>query len=393
MKRTSVVAWTLVCLGCGCSLAQTVVERTRRIHQEAVVVDTHADTLQRVFMGKEDITRRTEQGHLDLPRMREGGLDAEFFAIWIDSPFVGPAAVKRTLQLIDAMYRVIDHSNGELRLAVNAADIEQNAREGKLSALMGIEGGHAIDDDLATLRLYHRLGVRYMTLTWSNANNWADSSGEPAKWTGLTDFGKDVVREMNRIGMIVDVSHVSDRTFWDVVQVTTKPVIASHSSASALNDVPRNMKDDMLRAVARNGGVVGVNFYSGFLSSEFANAERAASQGGRTTLADQLRKYAGDVNRVALERYLAFSIPSSLPPPPLKILLDHIDHVAKVAGVDHVGLGSDFDGIDSAPEGIRDARDLPRITQGLFDRGYSETDIQKILGGNFLRVLRAVTGK
>ncbi|HEV8131711.1 MAG TPA: dipeptidase [Acidobacteriota bacterium] len=383
----------VACLLITCLLAQKVSERARKIHFDAIVVDTHADTLQRVLMGKEDITQRGARGHLDLPRMREGGLDAEFFAVWVDSPFVGPVAVKRTLQLIDAMYRVIDQSKGQLRLALDASDIERNVKTGKLSALMGIEGGHAIDDDLATLRMYHRLGVRYMTLTWSNNNNWADSSGEPPRWNGVTEFGREVVREMNRIGMIVDISHVSDKTFWDVMKVTAKPVIASHSSASALNDVPRNMKDDMLRAVAKNGGVVGINFYSAFLSSEFAKASKII-QLNSPTVPDLMKKYGGDPFRVAMERYkIMIETPSPLPPPPFKILIDHIDHVAKVAGVDHVGLGSDFDGIDSAPEGMGDVTDLPKITQALLERGYSEADVKKILGGNFLRVLREVTGR
>ncbi|HEY2931923.1 MAG TPA: dipeptidase [Acidobacteriota bacterium] len=377
----------LLCLG-----ADTQSDRALRIHHKAIVIDTHADTLQRVLMGKQNISQRTQAGHIDLPRMREGGLDAEFFALWIDSPFVGPVAVKRTLDLADAMNQVIGQSGGQMRLATTASDIENNARDGKLSALMGIEGGHAIDDDLGVLRMYQRMGVRYMTLTWSNANNWADSSGEAPKHNGLTDFGRDVVREMNRIGMIVDISHVSDKTFWDTMKVTTKPVIASHSSARALNDVARNMRDDMLREVAKNGGVVGINFYSGFLSPDFARAS-AASRATRPSVQDLIKKYNGDLNRVAVERYLQYETMSSLTPPPFKVLIDHIDHVAKVAGVEHVGLGSDFDGVDSLPEGIHDVTDLPKITQALLDRGYTERDVGKILGGNFLRVLRTVTGK
>ncbi|MBI4455513.1 MAG: membrane dipeptidase [Acidobacteria bacterium] len=392
MKRASYLFSSLACILVACAAAQPGSDRPGKMHQEAIVIDTHADTLQRVLMSNEDISRRSERGHIDLPRMREGGLDAEFFAVWIDAPFVGPAAVKRALQLIDSMYQVIDQSKGELRLALSASDIERNAGEGKLSALMGIEGGHAIDDDLSVLRMYHRLGVRYLTLTWSNRNNWADSSGEPPKWDGLTDFGKGVVREMNRIGMIVDVSHVSDKTFWDVIQVTTKPVIASHSSARALNNVPRNMSDDMLRAVAKNDGVIGINFYSAFLSSQFAKAARL-QRSIEPSLADQMKKYRGDLNRIAMERYLGFLTPSPLPRPPLEMLIEHIDHVVKVAGVDHVGLGSDFDGIDSTPEGLRDVRDLPKITEALLDRDYSESDVKKILGGNFLRVLKAVTGQ
>lgn len=393
MKRIYPLLLALLAgLGLSCWLSgQRPADDARRIHDQAIVVDTHADTLQRVLIGKYDITQKLNSGHLDFPRMKEAGLDAEFFAIWVDSPFKGPAAVKRGLQLVDALYRMLAQAPEQAGLAVNASDIERLAKAGKAAALMGIEGGHAIDKDLGVLRMFHRLGVRYMTLTWSNTNDWADSSGDAGRHNGLTDFGRQVVAEMNRIGMIVDISHVSDKTFWDTLAATAKPVIASHSSARALASAPRNMTDDMLRAVAKNGGVVGVNFYSAFLSDDYR--QRAAAGPKPPTIEELKLRFQGDLDKVAAERYRSYEQPSGLPPPPFSVLIDHIDHIAKVAGVDHVGLGSDFDGVDSMPEGMRDALDLPKITAALLEKGYSEGDVVKILGGNFLRVLRVVAGR
>jgi membrane dipeptidase len=263
---------------------------------------------------------------------------------------------------------------------------------------MGIEGGHSIEHDMRLLRDYYRLGVRYMTLSWSNTNEWADSSGDinDAKvqhHNGLTDFGKQVVVEMNRLGMMVDISHVADKTFWDTIATTKAPVIASHSSARALTNAPRNMTDDMLKAVAKNGGVVQVNFFNAFIDEDFrkaADAQRKDEKAAVQAYSDKLKAEGKSVNYVALDRidreWLA-----RIPRPPLKSLIDHIDHIAKVAGVDHVGLGSDFDGVSGAtPQGIDSAADLPKITQALLDRGYSANDIKKILGGNLLRVFRQV---
>ncbi|MBI4444514.1 MAG: membrane dipeptidase [Acidobacteria bacterium] len=361
------------------------------LHHQSLVIDTHADTLQRVLISGVDIGQRLDSGHIDFLRMREGGLDAEFFAAWVDSHYTGPFATKRALQLIDAFYESVEGHPDQVEPALNAADIERLHKEGKVAALLGIEGGHAIDGDLRLLRVFHRLGVRYMTLTWSNTNAFADSSGDQARWNGLNELGEQVVREMNRIGMIVDISHVSDETFWDTLRITTKPVIASHSSARALQNVPRNMTDEMLKAVAKNGGVVGINFYSAFLSADYA---RRSSEAGRSweSVESLMKNFGGDLDRVAAERYRLFEKPSTLEPPPFELLIDHIDHVVKVAGVDHVGLGSDFDGVESLPAGIRDVRDLPKITSALLSRGYSPGDVTKILGGNFLRVLRMVTG-
>jgi membrane dipeptidase len=265
---------------------------------------------------------------------------------------------------------------------------------------MGIEGGHSIENDIHLLRDYYRLGVRYMTLSWSNTNEWADSSGDiddpkVQHHNGLTDFGKQVVLEMNRLGMMVDISHVADKTFWDAIATTKAPVIASHSSARALTDAPRNMTDDMLRAVAKNDGVVQVNFYNGFIDEDFRKAMIAQQKDTAAAVqkyTDQLKAEGKPVNYVDIDR-IEREWMAKIPRPPLKSLIDHIDHIAKVAGIDHVGLGSDFDGVSGAtPQGIDSAADLPKITQALLDRGYSAEDIKKILGGNLMRVFREVEG-
>jgi membrane dipeptidase len=283
-------------------------------------------------------------------------------------------------------------------MAFSVADIERAHKEKKLAALLGIEGGHAIENDIHLLREFYRLGVRYMTLTWSNTNEWADSSGDiddpkVEHHNGLTNFGKQVVLEMNRLGMMVDISHVADKTFYDAIAITKAPVIASHSSARALTDAPRNMTDDMLRAVAKNNGVVQVNFFSGFDDQDYWNATKAMAKDRDAAIAAFIEKHRQKGKPVAYVEYdqIDREWAAKIPRPPLKSLIDHIDHIAKVVGIDHVGLGSDFDGVSGAtPAGIDSAADLPKITQALLDRGYSADDIRKILGGNLLRVFRDV---
>ena len=393
MKRTyhigpGVRAVLLMLTGALALAAQTeaLEQKVARIHREAVAVDTHLDTLQRVLYEGVDLGRRLPDGQVDLPRLREGGVHAPFFAVWVDSIFKGRAAVRQTDKLIDAMEGVIKKYPDQVELARTAADVERIRKAGRIAALMGIEGGHAINDSLDELRRFHQRGIRYMTLTWANNTSWADSSGDPRRRGGLNDFGRQVVREMNRIGMIVDISHVSDETFYDVIKATQKPVIASHSSCRALANVKRNMSDDMIRALARNGGVIGINFYSGFLDAEF-NRRLNAGKPYRPGPKD-----LGDLHRLGAERYKTFITMTSLPPLPLEKLIDHIDHAVKRVGPDHVGLGSDFDGIDASPAGMEDVSKIPNITRALLQRGYSEVDVKKILGGNFMRVLKAVTG-
>jgi membrane dipeptidase len=396
----------LLALTCLCALAQTDITKispeARRIHDSAIVIDTHADTPQRFVDEHFDLGTVTpvSEGNLDLQKARDGNLSAEFFSIWVDPQTSAGHYTQRALDLIDSVYQQAEHHPGQMVMAFSADDIVR-ARTGphkRLAALMGLEGGHAIEGDIRVLRDFYRLGVRYMTLTWSNTNDLGDSSGDindpkVQHHNGLTPFGKQVVLEMNRLGMIVDISHVADKTFWDTIATTKAPVIASHSSARALVNAPRDMTDDMLRAVAKNGGVVDVNFYSAFDDENFR--KQVDTQQKEVDAAIEKfkakRKAEGkpvtymDIDHIQRE-YLA-----KIPRPPLKSLIDQIDHIAKVAGVDHVGLGSDFDGVSGAlPQGMDSVADLPKITQALLDRGYKPDDIKKILGGNVLRVFRQV---
>jgi len=383
------------------SAVDTPISATARsIHDSALIVDTHADTPQRFLDEGFDMgsTDPSDVGHISLDKARRGNLGAEFFSIWVDPETNQGHFAQHTFDLIDSVYDQAAKHSDRMTMAFSVADIERAHKEHKLAALMGIEGGHSIENDMHLLRDYYRLGVRYMTLSWSNTNEWADSSSDiddpkVQHHNGLTDFGKQVVLEMNRLGMMVDISHVADKTFWDAIATTKAPVIASHSSARALVDAPRNMTDDMLRAVAKNGGVVQVNFYSGFLDQDFRNASEAQAKDQAAAIkqyVDSLKAQGKPVNYSEINR-IEREWMAKIPRPPFKSLIDHIDHIAKVAGVDHVGLGSDFDGVSGAtPQGMDSAADLAKITQGLLDRGYSAEDIRKILGGNILRVFRQI---
>ena len=382
------------------SSGPTVSKRALEIQNSAIVVDTHADTPQRFLDEGFDIgsTDANDVGHLSLEKAKRGNLGAEFFSIWVDPGTNQGHFAQHTFDLIDSVYEQAARHPDRMMMAFSVADIERAHKEHKLAACMGIEGGHSIENDIHLLRDYYRLGVRYMTLSWSNTNEWADSSGDIddpkiQHHNGLTDFGKQVVLEMNRLGMMVDISHVADKTFWDAIATTKAPVIASHSSARALDDAPRNMTDDMLRAVAKNGGVVDVNFFSGFDDQDFWNAAKAQAKdkaAAEQKYIDDMKAQGKEVNYIELDR-IDREWTAKIPRPPFKVLIDHIDHIAKIAGVDHVGLGSDFDGVSGAtPQGMDSAADLPKITQALLDRGYSTEDIKKILGGNLLRVFGEV---
>lgn len=371
-----------------CLFAQDDMARAKRIAQEAIGIDSHIDTAQRVLIGHVDITKRGTSGHVDIPRLHEGGMHAPFFALWVPVYYQGAEAVRRTLELRDAMQSVFDAHPDQIELATNAAAIERIVKAHKIAAFLTLEGGHQIDDDLAVLRMYYRMGIRAMTLTHFRNNNWADSSTDKPAHNGLTDFGKDVVREMNRLGMIVDVSHVSDKTFYDALAVTTKPVILSHSSCRAISDIPRNVTDDMLRAIAKNGGVIGINFGEGFINEKDAEALRAS-----ITQLSQMPNLIGK----PLDDYAAKDFDSEFASR-LKVVATvddvaaQVDHAVKIAGIDHVGIGSDFDGIQGPPNGLDDVSKMPALVAALLKRGYSEADIKKILGGNHLRVIRTVTG-
>ncbi|MCL4524392.1 MAG: dipeptidase [Acidobacteria bacterium] len=390
MRAFSFIAF-LTCLLAGSvalSNAQDISPRAQKLHKRAIVVDTHIDVTQRMLFEKEfDLAKRDAKGHTDIPRMKEGGLDAIFFSIYMAGTVTGPEAVKRSLRLIDSVLEAVRANPNDLVLATTAAEIRKAKKQHKIAALMGMEGGHMIDDDLRLLRMYAALGVRYLTLTHGVSTNWADSStGEP-KNNGLSDFGKDAIRELNRLGVMVDVSHISDKTFYDVLEVTKAPVIASHSSCRAICNVPRNMTDDMLRALAKNGGVVQINYHIGFLSQEYADASAARRDEQRANIAEIQKQYANDDarRREEIDRLRRESA-ASMPKVTLDKVIEHIDHAVKIAGVDHVGLGSDFDGA-TMPVGMEDVSKLPRITEALLKKGYSEKDIEKILGGNLLRVM------
>jgi membrane dipeptidase len=375
------------------------------VHQSAIVIDTHADTPQRFVDEHFDLADPLGSGNLNLDSIHKGNQGAEFFSIWVEPTLYKGQYAHRTLELIDAVKQQAARHPDQIQFVTSPEGIEQAHRNHKFAALMGIEGGHSIEDSIPLLREYYDLGVRYMTLTWSNSNNWADSSGDitdtsiPHTKEGLTEFGKDVVYEMNRLGMMVDISHVSDRTFFRTLIITRAPVIASHSAARALCDAPRNMTDDMLRAVANSGGpgskggVVQVNFYSGFLSQPYRDAQKALELEMKKAVQDLKDRYKAEGKEISyididkVQRQFADRIPR----PPFSVLIDHIDHIAKVAGVDHVGLGSDFDGVSGQlPEGLDSPADFPKITAALMERGYSAEDCRKILGGNLLRVFREV---
>ena len=370
-----------------------------------IVIDGHADTPQRFLDERFDLGDPLGGGNLNLETIRKGNLSAEFFSIWVEPTLYKGQYARRTLELIDAVKQQATRHSDRVEFVTSPEGILQAHRDHKFAALMGIEGGHSIESSLALLRQYYALGVRYMTLTWNNSNGWADSSTDigdssvPHTQDGLSDFGKDVVYEMNRLGMMVDVSHVSDRTLFRTLIISRAPVIASHSDARALCNSPRNLTDDMIRAIANSGGpdskggLVMVNFYSGFLSQSYLNAQRAVQPEVKQAvqaLKDRARAEGREVTYAEISR-LQRSYYDRIPRPPLSVLIDHIDHIAKVGGIDHVGLGSDFDGVfGQLPEGIDSPADLPKITAALTARGYTPEDCRKILGGNLLRVFREV---
>ena len=408
---------------------QELKEKARKLHFDSIVVDTHADTISRMIDPPNnthgihddpdrardhfpiedqgvDISKRLEDGHLDLPRIFEGGLGVQWWSCFVYSGYIAKKeTVDRSLVLIDALKRFEKMHPEQIGLALTAEDCREMVKQGKHAVVPCIEGGHAINDNLAVLRQYWDLGVRYITLTHFNTNNWADSSTDAAKNNGLSLFGVEVVKEMNKLGMVVDVSHVSDKTFWDTIEVVNKPLMASHSSSWEVCKHPRNMKDDMLKAVATNGGVVCVNFCPPFVSEqlrvesnnlrnqmweEIEDLERMAKR-SRSGHYDKSAAFIKEETSKIQQRYRL--VMSDLEQPTLSDTVDHIDHMVKVAGIDHVGLGSDFDGIANGPVGLEDCTKFPSITEELMRRGYADGDIQKIIGLNTMRVMEENIGK
>jgi len=395
MLTTAVGSW--ICLSAGLLLAVTMAAdgisaRAKKLHFSSIVVDTHDDTTQRFLDGKFDLGPRDANGSIDIPRMKEGNLDAIFFSIWIPSKITGPEAVKRAMSQIDAVRQQVEKHPKELTLATTAAGIRQAHKQGKIAALLGVEGGHMINSDLGVLRKYAELGVRYMTLTHSGNDEWADSSTDKAVHNGLSDFGKDVIREMNRLGMMVDISHVSDKTFYDALEISKAPLIASHSSCRAICNAARNMTDQMIKDLAAKGGVIQINYHVSFLSQEFRDAEKA-NPDIEKQIQLEVHKRCGDNEACQLiegDRIVhEFMNAGKLPKVDYTKIIDHIDHAVKLVGADHVGLGSDFDGA-VMPLGMEDASKLPQITEALLQKDYSDSDIRKILGENTLRVMSDV---
>jgi membrane dipeptidase len=366
-----------------------------KLHEQAIVVDTHNDVLSEATLKGLDIgTDLTGKAMSDLARWKKGGVDVQVFSIFCDDHFGVGSAFRQANREIDSLYSIAARNPDKMQIVTDVAGIEQAVKHHKLAAMMGVEGGHMIEDNMDYLDSFYRRGVRYMTLTWNNSTPWATSAfDETAKaFTvtpyGLTERGKAIVRRMNELGMLVDLSHVGERTFWDAIHTTTKPVICSHSSVWTICPVPRNLKDDQIKAIGANGGVIQVNFYSGFLDSTY--------QGRVTRFLYRHKTEMDSMNAVhapqyAINEYLSRRYPqeSDSLRAPLSLVLDHIDYIVKLIGADHVGLGSDFDGIESPPQQLDDVSTYPLITRELLKRGYKPEDIKKILGGNFIRVLKA----
>jgi len=366
--------------------------QARDLHFRSLVVDTHADTTQRLLLPSFDLAARHTDGSVDIPRMREGGLGAIFFAIWVPGTITGRDAVGRAFDQIHAVRRQIELHPESLSAAMSPEDVREAHRAGKIVLLMGLEGGHMIDSDLAVLREFVSLGIRYVTLTHMRNTEWADSSTDRPAHNGLTDFGRRAIEEMNELGIIVDVSHISDKTFDDVLETSAAPVFASHSNCRRLCDSPRNLSDAQIEALAASGGMVQINFHVGFLNQEFRQAEKENPDLEREIEAEAKKRSGGDEAEESFESgklTREAMIQGRLPRVDWTDILRHIDHAVKIGGADHVGIGSDFDGA-TMPCGMEDVSRLPRITEGLLDRGYSESNIRKILGGNTLRLMQDV---
>ncbi|MBI1746289.1 MAG: membrane dipeptidase [Acidobacteria bacterium] len=358
--------------------------RAHRLHFSSIVLDTHIDTTPKLQKADWKFTDEHKEGHVDLPRMRRGGLNALFFSIYMSGTVTGPKAVNDSLELIAAVHRLTEALPKEIALCVTAEQVRAAHRQGKIAALMGMEGGHMINNSLGVLRMYAQLGVRYLTLTHGVNTDWADSSGDTLKHNGLTDSGKAVVRELNRLGVMVDISHVSDKTFWDALDVSQAPLIASHSSCRALAEHPRNLTDAMIKALAAKGGVIQINYLDAFIDNTMA----AYGQKVWPRMREWMAKHPDHEDMTEIRQELAKEFG---PPPKVgwEKIIDHIDHVVKLVGASHVGLGSDFDGA-TMPLGMEDVSRLPKITEALLNKGYREPDIKKILGENTLRLMENV---
>lgn len=396
MKRTAILLTVLAAgaalhapLSAGDMTDPELMERARALHESAIVIDTHVDTPLLMTGRGLEIGERSDIGEIDLVRMAEGGLDAVFLAVFVSNELDDDCPAKVALETMDTIHRQLAANGGIAGLALSAADIRRLEAEGRRAVLIGMENGGPVQGSLGLLRDYYRLGARYITLTHNGSNHICDSSTDEPRWGGLSHFGVEMVAEMNRLGMIVDVSHISDEAFRDVIEHSRAPVIASHSASRAVCDVPRNLSDPMLEALAENGGVVQVVFYSGFISKRYAEESEKVREELRPVF-EKIREETGDNRDEYYSRAMPIWKERSPEAPDIGVLIDHIDHIVEVAGIDHAGLGSDYDGAGSFPKGLEDVTGYPLITYHLLERGYSEEDVRKILGGNFLRVFEEV---
>lgn len=368
----------------------------RKVHQKAILIDTHNDVLSSAVLDRKDISRQITEGHSDLDRFKQGGVDVQFFSV-----FTGPDArnkegvYKDANEEIDSLESIVLRNTDRMLLAINYKQVKEGIRQEKLVALIGVEGGHMIEDDMQKLEALYNRGMRYMTLTWNNSTNWASSamdetlSPEKLKQKGLTDFGKKVVKRMNELGIIVDLSHTGEQTFYDAIAITAKPVLLSHSSVWNICPVFRNVKDDQIKAVAKNGGVICVNFYSGFISAAFAKQSEYLNGKGKKIIQDSLLAATNDSNAMKTKWQAYYKEELNKVRPTITQLVDHIDYIVKLVGDDYAGIGADYDGVGSLPVGMDDVTAYPKITEELLRRGYSKKSIKKILGGNVLRVMKA----
>lgn len=371
-------------------------QSVKKIHSKAVLVDTHNDVLSSGVLDGIDISKRVKEGHSDLDRWKEGGVDVQFFSVWTgDKPRNKEGFFQDAKQEIDSLNILVLKNPFRMTLARNYQEVKKGIRQDKLVALIGVEGGHMIENDLGKLEELYKQDMRYMTLTWNNSTSWASSAmdetlhADSLKQKGLTDFGKQVVRKMNELGIIVDLSHTGEQTFYDALAVTTKPVLLSHSSVWSICPVFRNVKDDQVKALAKNGGVICINFYSGFISKEYDQRSTYLNGPGKKIIQDSLLGILHDSAAMKTQWQQYYDAEMNKVRPSIGQLVDHIDHIVKLVGDDYVGIGSDYDGVGSLPVGLEDVTTYPKITEELFRRGYSKKSINKILGGNVLRVMKA----
>ncbi len=388
----SLIAIALMMLFTGHTAGDGRMEAFMEIHRRAIVFDAHCDTAMRLIGDAPiDLGERHRDGHIDIPRAKEGGLDAQIFAVWVPPQIPQSMYAERAGQMIDALWEQARRHGADMEIALNGKDIRRIVGQGKLAAIIGIEGGHVIGDSVDMLGKFYERGVRCLTLTWMNTNLIADSSDDTTRWHGLSEEGRRIVHEMDRLGMLIDCAHASEETVFDVLEETKNPIIVSHSCMKAICDIPRNVSDDVLRAVAAKGGVVCVNFYVGFLAEDRNRSIMSLFTKYRVRSRELAAAFDGDEEKAWRAIHGAFEEEvAEIPPVPISVLVDHIEHAVNVAGIDHVGLGSDFDGISLAPKGLEDVSCLPHITEELLGRGYSPGDIEKILGGNLLRIAEQV---